>query len=152
MTSTYKGESICPRLQLTASIVRFLNSSQQPEQRDSYTEALMVSAEGFLHWSWWPVQKFSQTNGINSHMSMIKVSLQIGGHLLLFDLEKDGLCQVYLPRHAAHEWTPLKLSTQIGGRNWSYHLFRSRNNMPPESPGIWQKKKKNIYLMSHSTF
>lgn len=35
---------------------------------------------------------------IIGHISMTKMSLQVKGHWLWFHLEKDKLCQVYLPR------------------------------------------------------
>lgn len=39
-----------------------------------------------------PVEGFS--NGINGHVSVTKVSIQVGVHHLLFDLDRDGLCLI----------------------------------------------------------
>lgn len=37
-------------------------------------------------------------DGISGYVSVTKASLQIGGHRLWFDLERDGLRQVYLAK------------------------------------------------------
>lgn len=37
-------------------------------------------------------------DGINDHVSVTKTNLQDGGHRLWFDLARDGLHQVYLPK------------------------------------------------------
>lgn len=42
-------------------------------------------------------------DGINSHVSVTKAKLPFGGYRLLFDLQRDGLHQDYLPKtHSAH--------------------------------------------------
>lgn len=37
-------------------------------------------------------------DGINSHISVTKVTIQVAGHQLWFNLERDGLCLFYLPK------------------------------------------------------
>lgn len=44
------------------------------------------------------VRPDSYPDGINGHVSVIKPILQHGEHRPSFDLKKDELCQVYLPK------------------------------------------------------
>lgn len=55
---------------------------------------------------------------MNGHLSMTMASIQVGRHWLKFNLERDGLRLVYLPR-TQYVWIALRLSTQICRGNWS---------------------------------
>lgn len=44
------------------------------------------------------VREEDYTNRINRQVDMAKVSLQVGGHWLWFDLERDWTHQVELPK------------------------------------------------------
>lgn len=55
----------------------------------------------------WMARLECSPDGINSHISMHKT--KVGGHWLWFDLERNGFCQVYLPK-THYTWMNISLA------------------------------------------